>query len=344
MTYHDETFVRAPAHLLLVPEGDAASGTDIQLVVQGQGTVGFALDRMEPFAVEIAAGDVWGSPAIRWEVGFDAVTLRERAGGRWTELQTFDAPGIGVDPEQHCQYWVSVDCHNRATIYGKGEMRLGTALASHSFAPLTAGAGTTDPYAWLTGVAAVRVEPAVVHPTDVWRDPVTVEPALKILPTNEITMQQMAEGTATVAANLTRECQILYDNVAGDGFALDTPDFPEFSQAIEASILDPDGWCYKKLEEKANEFGVPNPDETYLRITLGINQGESPGVPFVMEIWPHGHYSPIHDHGGAAAVIKILHGEIDVSLYPMLSPHHETPFAEAPFRRGDARTGPTSTT
>jgi predicted metal-dependent enzyme (double-stranded beta helix superfamily) len=187
----------------------------------------------------------------------------------------------------------------------------------------------------LTAVTQARIEPAVVHSTDVWRDPVTVEPALKILPTTKITMTEMAEGTATVAANLTTECQILYDNVAGDGFVLDAPDFPNFSEAIEASIKNPDGWCYQTLKAKADEFGKPNPDETYLRITLGVNQGESPGIPFVMEIWPHGHFSPIHDHGGANAVIKILHGEICVSLYPMLSPHHETPFAEASFVRDD---------
>jgi hypothetical protein len=182
--------------------------------------------------VTFAPAGLWGSPALRWEVDFGSVTLRERAAGQWRVLETFEADGIGVDPEEQCQYWVSVDCHNRASGYGKGEMRLGTQLAAHSFAPFTVSGGGDDPYAWLTALTEARIEPAVIHPADVWRDPVTVDPALRILPTNTITMVDMAEGKATVAANLTTECQILYDNVAGDGFELDTPDFPDFSKAI----------------------------------------------------------------------------------------------------------------
>jgi predicted metal-dependent enzyme (double-stranded beta helix superfamily) len=95
------------------------------------------------------------------------------------------------------------------------------------------------------------------------------------------------------------------------------------------------GWCNKILKEKANEFGQPNPDMTYLRITMGVNQGDSPGVPFVMEIWPPGHYSPVHNHAGANAVIRVLHGEITVNLYPMLSKYHLQPFGVAKFGKDD---------
>jgi hypothetical protein len=38
---------------------------------------------------------------------------------------------------------------------------------------------------------------------------------------------------------------------------------------------------------------------------LGYNLGDSPGVPYVLEIWPVGHYSPIQDHGDANAAIKV---------------------------------------
>ena len=58
--------------------------------------------------------------------------------------------------------------------------------------------------------------------------------------------------------------------------------------------------------------------ELYLRITLGYSQGESPGIPYVMEIWPVGCASPVHHHGYTHAVIKVLRGEIDVDLYRML--------------------------
>jgi hypothetical protein len=52
----------------------------------------------------------------------------------------------------------------------------------------------------------------------------------------------------------------------------------------------------KKLEDKATEFG-DDPHETYLRITLGHSLGKSPGIPYVLEIWPKSNYSPMHNHG-----------------------------------------------
>jgi hypothetical protein len=140
----------------------------------------------------------------------------------------------------------------------------------------------------------------------------------------------------TVPASLTPTCQKLYDNVAGARFVLDTPDFPDFSAAIKASILDEEnGWCAQVLKKKADEFGKPDPQMTYLRITLGTNQGESPGIPFVMEIWPSGNYSPVHNHGGSDAVIRVLHGEITVSLYAFLAPEQTVPFATKTFVKED---------
>jgi hypothetical protein len=125
--------------------------------------------------------------------------------------------------------------------------------------------------------------------------------------------------------------------ISGQNFKLDTDDFPDFSKAIEHSITSPDGWCKKKLQEKSTEFNKdkPNLEETYLRITLGQNNGESPGIPYVMEIWPPGHYSPIHNHAGAEAVIRVLYGDIHVLVFPFLSKDNVLPFAEVDFTQGD---------
>jgi len=106
---------------------------------------------------------------------------------------------------------------------------------------------------------------------------------------------------------------------------------------IEYSIATPGKWCYECLKDKATEFDKDKPDakETYLRITLGENNGESPGIPYVMEIWPVGHYSPIHNHGGSSAIIRVLNGSINVSLFPFLSDVPILPFAKADFNKGD---------
>ena len=150
-------------------------------------------------------------------------------------------------------------------------------------------------------------------------------------------MNDIATGTYMPKANLSVISQKLYDCIAGKRFILNDDDFPEFSKAIERSIKTPYLWCNRKLKKKATEFGKSNPDETYLRITLGQNNGESPGVPYVMEIWPPGHYSPIHNHAGANAIIRVLHGGINVTLFPFLCEEKDgvKPFAEANFTKDD---------
>jgi uncharacterized cupin superfamily protein len=338
LTHHDDTIFPAPAHLRLVPGlGDAPTEVqDVRLVVRGQGTVAFTLSDHSPFSVTIGDAVVWGSRAFRWDVGYSTVALFEWVAGAWERVhrEVPDAgAGTGLDPDPACTYWFSVDGHNRRLSYGTGEPRLKTVLASHDICPPQPDA--PDPYEWLERLGHVRVTPAVQRPTDVWRDPVTVDPAMKVVPTDAISMAEMAAGELTVPANLTPACQMLYGNVAGKRFVLNPDDFEHFGDAIQASIDDPEGWCAKTLLAKSTEFGPSNPAMTYLRITMGLNQGESPGIPFVMEIWPSGHYSPIHNHSAADAVIRVLRGEICVSLYRMLSPHHTVPFTNATFREGD---------
>jgi hypothetical protein len=69
-------------------------------------------------------------------------------------------------------------------------------------------------------------------------------------------------------------------------FYLNSDDFPDFSDAIEYSIITEGKWCNTRLKEKSREFNKDKSNilETYLRITLGQNNGESPGIPYVMEI------------------------------------------------------------
>ena len=133
-------------------------------------------------------------------------------------------------------------------------------------------------------------------------------------------MHDIAENKYLPKAHLNLVAQQLYDCISGPNFVLNNGDFPEFTQAIEYSIKTEGCWCYNKLQEKSTEFNkdVPNINETYLRITLGCNSGDSPGIPYVMEIWPVGHYSPIHTHANSNAIIRVLRGSINVKLFPYL--------------------------
>jgi len=99
-------------------------------------------------------------------------------------------------------------------------------------------------------------------------------------------------------------------------------------KAIERSIHNESGWCHKKLNAKSSRFGASNSKATYLRITVGMNRGTSPDVAYVLEIWPSGHYSPIHAHANTYGIIKVLHGEINVKLYRALNVERKRPFQE----------------
>lgn len=334
MSHHTQEFHKVPAHLWIDrsehPEGSSGS---IRLPVRGQGTVGFKLRELKPFTVDMQSSEAWGSHGYKWSIRLNEVELQMSFAGTWTTVLQKSGEEIGLDPAPNCQYWFSVDFVNRRLIYGKGEMRMGTAIAQHEV-PLPQ-PEEDDPYAWIADVDHVEVTPDVYDDVHIWRDPVSQEVPLRVLNPDVISMDDIALNRGTVPANLTTECQQLYENVAGKNFTLNTPDFEHFTDAIEESIRNPKGWCYQTLKEKSTEFGEDNPDETYLRITMGVDQGESPGVPFVMEIWPPGHYSPIHEHAGANAIIRVLHGSIHVSLFPMLSRYHEKPFATADFDEGE---------
>lgn len=87
--------------------------------------------------------------------------------------------------------------------------------------------------------------------------------------------------------------------------------------AIEYSIQNEGLTLNKKLKQKAGTFG--DLKTTYIRIPLGVNYGNQPGQPFVLEIWPKGHNSPVHNHGNATALIKILYGKITAEIYNPLT-------------------------
>lgn len=247
----------------------------------------------------------------------------------------------GIIPNTNAFYWFSLDSHNMIFRYGVGEARLETQTFEYKFDYskdfVNKGDLKTknDLRSFLQSISDIKVEAKdVIKPLKVLRDPVVLDVPLCVKDTAELTMTDIAENKYLPSANLSPVAKKLYDNIAGPNFVLNTPDFPEFAEAIEFSINNNNGWCYKKLREKSTEFGPKeNLSQTYLRITLGANSGESPGVPYVMEIWPPGHYSPIHNHAGANAIIRVLHGEITVKLFRFLEEYQG--YAVKTFSKGD---------
>ena len=238
----------------------------------------------------------------------------------------------GLVKDKGAYYWFSLDSQNQRLYAGIGEARIETVIYKFQF-----NMGTNREENKLFLESLVSVDLFHLEPTSLMRDPITRQVPLIIKDTEDLSMDIIASGIHMPRANLSLISQKLYKCIAGKHFVLNTPCFPSFTKAIEYSIATPGKWCYERLKQKATEFNKDKPDEkeTYLRITLGENNGDSPGIPYVLEIWPVGHYSPIHNHGGSSAIIRVLHGSINVSLFPFLGDASVLPFDKANFKKND---------
>ena len=241
----------------------------------------------------------------------------------------------GLIPAKNVFYWVSLDSQHQAIKFGIGEARLETVKFAYNL--LTDSPNLQEPESYkkfFESLSTIK-NTSNIKPIKLLRDPIINPVPLKIKRIDELTMSDIAECKYIPNAFLTQINQQLFNCISGKNFVLDDDYFPDFSKAIQHSIITKGCWCYKKLQEKSTEFNPDNPNinETYLRITLGRNSGESPGIPYVMEIWPSNNYSPIHSHADSNAVIRVLHGSINVTLFPFLGTTE--PFSEADFEKDD---------
>jgi hypothetical protein len=297
----------------------------VKLSVHGQGVLIFNASEV----CTLFFCDVSGTPGLKIQFTEKAVLVN---------LEPSNSPLIdsknthGLVKQAGAYYWVSLDAQNQRLYAGIGEARKETAIYVYQWPQDSTRESTKQ---FLESLVSVNIENLQI--TRVLRDPITRYLPLFVKNTEELTMDMLASSTHIPKANLSITSQKLYECIAGNQFKLNTADFPEFTDAIEHSINTPGKWCYERLKQKSTEFDKDKPDEkeTYLRITLGENNGESPGIPYVMEIWPSEHYSPIHNHAGASAIIRVLHGSIQVSLFPFLSGDAVEPFAAVDFMKDD---------
>lgn len=223
-------------------------------------------------------------------------------------------PQLLLNPAESGQaYWLSLDSNNQRLRYGQGEPLRPLMRFEFTWTD-------QDPLAsFAHQLQLITLTGEITPPVLVLEMPVNLTPAPQVIAASELSLEIIAANTASVVSDLPAACQTLYNHVASPGINLAPADFPEFAQAIQYSIVTPGALCYEKLREKDPIFG-------YLRITLDPNLGDSPGQPYVLEIWPAGNGSPIHNHGHACAVIKVLHGQIQVAWYSALSPEITEPW------------------
>jgi len=233
----------------------------------------------------------------------------------------FDTEHVRPEASQHLPetatadgtvYWLSIDRSNWILRYGKYYSCKALTILQ---VPLTVQTG-----AWLEKLTTVDVTDEMSPlKIKISRLPVTVDLPPLVITNESVSLRELDLAKVTTWANLPKACQNLYHNIAGRGVTLETTDFPDLAEAIHKSVTTPDYWGYKKLQSKCvnpadhEEFVLK-----YLRVTIGSSKGNSPGIPYVMEVWPPGHRSVIHDHGDACAVIRVLSGTIQCTWYDSL--------------------------
>jgi len=165
-----------------------------------------------------------------------------------------------------------------------------------------------------TVVSPLNVEPNVY----LSNIPLTVDPSPVAIDSATASMMDIDMGH-TLSTMLPEKARTLFDTVKN--FELDDI----IVNAIRFSLETPNMTLNNIFVQKANDPDGFGEEEVYIRITVGKDSKIGPGVPFVLELWPSQKSSPIHDHGNSYAVIKVLHGQINIDIHNKLIYPESTP-------------------
>lgn len=325
-----ETFNIRPKSVCLLDN----KNSDIKLIIQGQGV--FLFDTpVKNFCCSFYLYDRKQNNGLNIEFNLNDVKINILP----DNIPLIDENNNkGLSSKRGAYNWLSIDSQNQRLYAGIGEARMENVIYEYIFS-FNNDEERKNNKKFLESLVTINISENNVFPLKLLRDPITNKVPLLIKNTEHLRMHHIAEQKYLPKSHLSTTAQQLYDSISGKKFVLDDKDFRDFSKAIEYSIATPGMWCYERLKAKSAEFDKDKPNilETYLRITLNQNNGESPGIPYVMEIWPVGHFSPIHNHGNAHAIIRVLHGKINVKLFPFLCDEPDTvePFSEVQFVKND---------
>ena len=126
---------------------------------------------------------------------------------------------------------------------------------------------------------------------------------------SEVSLFELDSNNYILSGSLPPECKELYRNIYSARIDLDWVPLHQtnrLSDAIRYSFETEGKILYNKLKSKKMK---------YIRVTVGPSRSTSPGIPYVVELWPKNMGSPIHCHGNSYGVIKVLHGGLRVEIY-----------------------------
>ena len=302
-----------------------------QFPLEGKGTIIVNRKADKQFGIII-------KPAKKTDDGYVAVQISRKSATFWGKLPGMRPSRLhwrtdkdsAYETTRKVAYWFSFNRDDRVLKYGKGYVMEETTLMTYLKFPKPQ--ETDDEWSFLFDPQVSKIIKIVENfdPTTISEAGLTATapindvekevnfypyPLIKDWPyvvkdSNNATMFDISSNDYILSASLPATCQELYNNVAPSNVDLDWPliDNLNLSKAMAYSIATEGKILFNKIKEKKGEF-------TYIRVTLGYDRGSSPGIPYVLEIWPPKSKSPIHNHGNSYAVIKVLHGEIKIHIY-----------------------------
>jgi len=154
-----------------------------------------------------------------------------------------------------------------------------------------------------TKAGFIHVEPLI----EVRKEPLVVNPSPFVLDASKVTMNLIDKHQFIFSSELPGPCRVLYDTIKNIGldteYEMGIMDC-KLSDAVRHSMTTEGCLLHKTLQHKH-----------YLRITIGPSANQSPGIPYVLEFWPPGAESPVHNHGSVCAIVKVLFGTIQNGTY-----------------------------
>ena len=224
-------------------------------------------------------------------------------------------------------YWLSLDAYNKLLKYGRGEAAEKNTAYCFDFSDTSQGPTLPSTFPGVEGGVRKSLAAELLSSIKYWfatgpiyirkecLDTMVIPQPKLIIDSRHTTLEILSATEYIPIQQLPVELGELYGSVGGENITLEDPNF-RFAEAIHASVITVGGWCYEKLKQKCRGH---DPRANYLRITLGKNKGTSPGIPYVMEIWPPHCYSSIHKHSNTYAIIKVLANQVHVDMFSELS-------------------------
>jgi len=259
---------------------------------------------------------------------------------------------VGADKARIACYWYSYDRVGTTVKYGKGYTMNETTLLTGKFSTIVM-PGEPDRIPSFFKPEGITYAHVFHHPSEEWiHGLIDEKEVVQLLPrafvsncspfvkdSDTVTLFDLDRNLYVFSSTLPRACQELYGNIKRLQLENTCDPAMKLSDAIRYSLNTEGCLLNKTIKEKQNEFGDNAPKNmTYLRITLGPDERTGPGIPYVLEIWPSGHMSPVHNHGGACAIIKVLFGRITADVYNMITDPPEEdvkPVKTVDFKEGD---------